>query len=367
MIKIGMIVEYNPLHNGHLYLYNKIKSMYPDSLVIAIISSEFTSRGELNVFDKFTRTSHALNMGVDLVLSNPLYHSMNKASNFAYSSVYYLNNAHVDKIICGSETNDITLLDKMYELESNQEFKEHLNNLINEGYSFKSSYLKSFEYFNINFKSNDILAFFYYKAIKEINSNISLELIQRVSNDFNDKTLNSSLIQSATALRENSNNIESYVPSFVYETFNNQQFRDINKLTNLFLYSSLFNQNVRENNEGVLNKLKNTNNIKTYQDIINTLKSKRYSTTTLQRLVVSALLNIEPNYKRLDSNYIRVLGFNNNGREYLNIIKKETQIYTSIKNGINREFDIEILASKILDMVYQSDLVKKELKGPIKV
>ena len=62
-----------------------------------------------------------------------------------------------------------------------------------------------------------------------------------------------------------------------------------------------------------------------------------------------------------------MLGFNNKGREYLNTIKKETQIYTSIKNRINREFDIEILASKILDMVYLSDLVKKELKGPIKV
>ncbi len=366
MIKIGMIVEYNPLHNGHLYLYNKIKEQYPDSLVIALITSEFTSRGELNVFDKFTRTRHALKMGVDLVLSNPIYHSMNNASAFAYSSVYYLNNAKVDKIICGSESCDISLFDRMYQIEQTIEFKDSVKSSLEKGNSFKSSYLKSFESHNINFKSNDILAFFYYKAIKEINPNIELELIKRVSNDYNDTTLNSSSIQSATALRASQSNIESYVPSYVYETFKSLGFRDVNKLTNLFLYSSLFNKDVRENNEGILNKLNNINSIKSYNELIDTLKSKRYSNTTIQRLVVCSLLNINSKYNELDQNYIRVLGFNDRGRVYLNQIKKETQIYTSIKNGINYEFDIELLASKILDMIFGSDLLKKELKGPIK-
>lgn len=366
MIKIGMIVEYNPLHNGHLYLYNKIKELYPDSLIIALMSSEFSSRGELNVLDKFIRTTHALNMGVDLVLSNPIYHSMNNASNFAYSSVYYLNNAHVDKIICGSESADITLLDKMYDLEQSLNFNEDLKKELEKGNSFKSSYLKSFEKYNINFKSNDILAFFYYKAIKEINPNIKLELIKRVSNDFNDTTYNSSLIQSATSLRINQDNIASYIPTYVYDTFKEVGFRDINKLTNLFLYSSLFNKNVRENREGVLNKLKDITNIKSYDEIIDILKSKRYSNTSIQRTLVCSLLNIQPEYKKLNSNYIRVLGFNNKGVDYLSTIKKETQIYTSIKNGINIEFDIEILASKIIDMVFRSNLLSKELKGPIK-
>ncbi len=365
MIKIGMIVEYNPLHNGHIYLYNKIKEMYPSSLVIAIETGEFTSRGELNVFDKFTRAKLSLEAGIDLILSNPIYYSVNNASSFAYSSVYFLNNAKVEKIICGSESADITLLNAMIEIEKDPNFNNILKSHLEKGNSFKTSYLKSFESFNINFKSNDMLAFFYLKAINKINPSIKLELIKRVNNDYNDKNLNDSLIQSATALRENNTNLEKYVPNFVYKAYLDKGFRDINKLTPLFLYSSLFNKNTREDNEGLSNKLNDLRNINCYNDLIELLSSKRYSKLKIQRFSVCLLLNIKDN-KELNSNYIRVLGFNENGKKHLNAIKNKTTIYTSIKNNINLEFDIELLASKIIDSIYSSNLFTSEIKGPIK-
>ncbi len=91
MKKIGLIAEYNPLHNGHLYHYNKIKELYKDSYIITILSSEFSQRGDLCVFNKFIRSEQALKLGADLVLSNPIYYSMNNSSTFAYSNIYFLN------------------------------------------------------------------------------------------------------------------------------------------------------------------------------------------------------------------------------------------------------------------------------------
>ncbi|MCR5786371.1 MAG: nucleotidyltransferase family protein, partial [Acholeplasmatales bacterium] len=208
---IGLICEYNPLHNGHLYHYNKIKELYPDSLVIAVMSSEFSQRGELQVFNKFTRAKEALDMGIDLVISNPIYYSMNSASTFAYSSVYFLNLCHVDTIICGQESNDPNLFKEMFKLENSKNFKEKIDKYLNEGLSFKSSYLKAFEDYKLTFKSNDLLTFFYYKAIQKINKNINLETIKRINSNYNDETLNDTSIQSATAIRK-LNDIKKYVP-----------------------------------------------------------------------------------------------------------------------------------------------------------
>ena len=365
MIKIGLIVEYNPLHNGHKYLYDKIKELYPDSLVIAIESAEFSQRGELNVFDKFTRAKQTLSLGVDLVLSNPMYHSMNNASTFAYSNIYYLNKCKVDKIICGSENGSIALLDKMYLIENDNQFENKLKEYLSLGYSYKSSYMKTFEYFNISFKSNDLLAYFYYKAIKEINPNIKLELINRINNNYNDTLINTTSIQSATSLRLNQDNLEMYVPKFVYEDYLNFGFRDINNLLDLIKYSLLLNNHVREKIDSISKKQKTIIKCNSYQELVNIIKTKSLSTSNINRFLISSLFNINSNYEKINSNYIRVLGFNDLGKSLLNDIKKDVIIYTSLKNNINYEFDLEIFVDKILDTIYKSNLLSKEIKGPI--
>ena len=137
MISLGIIAEYNPLHNGHLYHFKKIKELYPNSNIITILSSEFSERGELCVFNKFMRTKHAINLGADLVLSNPIYYSMNNASIFAYSNVYFLNKCNVEKIIVGSESDNLSNFKKIYLIEKTDKFNLKLKEFLNNGYSFK--------------------------------------------------------------------------------------------------------------------------------------------------------------------------------------------------------------------------------------
>lgn len=359
---IGLIVEYNPLHNGHFYYYNKVKELYPDSLIITIMSSEFSQRGDLCVFNKFLRAEQALKLGSDIVLSNPIYYSMNNASTFAYSNIHFLSLCNIDMIICGSESYDFSQLYIIYRIEQTVEFKASLENYLKEGMSFKSSFTKSLENFNINFKSNDLLNYFYYKAIKEINPNIELKFIKRINSNYNDVSLNLSNIQSATAIRK-LNDISKFVPNFVNDDFKKYGFRDVNKLLPLIKYSLLNNIETRENVEGLGNKAQKIK-CENYKDLINQLSTKRYSESKIKRFIISSLLNISSNESLKDSNYIRVLGFNTKGKEYLNKIKKNITIYSSIKEGINEAFDIEIKASKILDIIYNENLLKKESLPP---
>ena len=364
MIKIGLIAEYNPLHNGHLYHYNKIKELYNDSIVITILSSEFSQRGELCVFNKFIRTKQALDLGSDLVLSNPIYYSMNSASTFAYSNIYFLSKCNVDKIVVGSESDSIENFNELYELEMSNNFNSYLKKLLDNGYSFKLAYMKSFEHFNITIKSNDLLNYFYYKAIQKINPNIELVTIKRINNDYKDININKSNIQSASSIRKNQENINEYIPNFVYDDYTNYNFRNPNLLLPLVKYSLLLNKsNIRDDTEGLSNRFKNIS-YNTFDELIDIVKTKRYSESKLNRFIISNLLDIK-DIEITYPNMIRVIGFNNKGKELLSNIKDEVNIYTSIKEGINIAFDYEIKSDKILDIIYKEDLLKKDLKGPI--
>lgn len=361
MKKIGLIAEYNPLHNGHLYHFNKIKEMYKDSYIITILSSEFSQRGDLCVFNKFIRSEQALKLGADLVLSNPIYYSMNNASTFAYSNIYFLNLCNIDIIISGSESCDIDVLNKIYELEQTLEFQEKVDNYFHSGLSNKSSYIKTLNEYNINLKSNDLLNYFYFKAIKEINPRIQLILIKRINNDYSDETINSTNIQSATSIR-NLAEIEDYVPDFVNENFKKYGFRNSNLLMPLIKYAVLQNNNSKENVEGLINRAKKID-VDDYKDLVNNLIAKRYSESKVKRFLITTLLNITDQSLTYEP-FIRVLGFNKNGKSLLNDIKKTVKIYTSIKEGINKAFDIEFKADKILDIIYKDDLTKKETLSP---
>lgn len=361
MKKIGLIAEYNPLHNGHLYHYNKIKELYKDSYIITILSSEFSQRGDLCVFNKFIRSEQALKLGADLVLSNPIYYSMNNASTFAYSNVYFLNLCNVDIIISGSESCDIDILNKIYELEQTSVFQEKVDSYFHSGFSNKSSYLKTLNYYNIYIKSNDLLNYFYFKAIKEINPRIQLILIKRINNNYNDETVNCSNIQSATSIR-NLTKINDYVPDFINDDFEKYRFRNPNLLLPIIKYAILQNNNSKENVEGLINRAKKIE-VENYKDLVNKLITKRYSESKVKRFLITTLLNINEQTLTYQP-FIRVLGFNKNGKSILNDIKKSVKIYTSIKEGINKAFDIEFKADKILDIIYKDDLVKKETLSP---
>ena len=352
----GVIAEYNPLHNGHVYHFNNINS----DLKVLIMSSSFTMRGDLSIFDKFTKTKQALDLGYDLVIELPFVYSLERADIFSLNTVSFLNLCKINEIIIGSEENNINLYEKYY-----KEFnKESLNN--EDGKSMKQASVSL-----LPFKSNDILGFFYYKAIKDNNYDIELKTIKRIGNDYLDKDLNESY-SSASSIRLNLDQIDKYVPDFV--SIDKNKILDENNLYNYLKYQILNLsldelKNIFMVDEGLENKLKSIYKYNNLNDYISSLVSKRYTETRIKRMLAYILFNIKKNdINEIYNNnidFIRVLGYSDKGKKYLNEIKKDVNIYTNIKEGINKALDIELKISKILDSIYNLDLLKHEQGAPI--
>ena len=352
----GVIAEYNPLHNGHVYHFNKINS----DLKVLIMSSSFTMRGDLSIFDKFTKTKQALDLGYDLVIELPFVYSLERADIFSLNTVSFLNLCKINEIIIGSEENNINLYEKYYKKFN----KESLNN--EDGKSMKQASVSL-----LPFKSNDILGFFYYKAIKDNNYDIELKTIKRIGNDYLDKDLNESY-SSASSIRLNLDQIDKYVPDFV--SIDKNKILDENNLYNYLKYQILNLsldelKNIFMVDEGLENKLKSIYQYNNLNDYISSLVSKRYTETRIKRMLAYILFNIKKNdineiyNNKID--FIRVLGYSDKGKKYLNEIKKDVNIHTNIKEGINKALDIELKISKILDSIYNLDLLKHEQGAPI--
>ena len=357
---VGIICEYNPLHNGHLYHFNKIKEESKADIVICVMSSSFSSRGDLSIFDKFTKTKQALNLGIDLVVELPLIYTIQRADIFADNAVKILNNLNVSEIWIGSEANDISIYEKYYN-----------NNEINNKDDYYTSYKDKA---NMDLLSNDILGFSYYKSIRDNKFNIELKTIKRIENNYLDKNLNNSSIQSALSIRNNIENIEKYTPEYVYNDKN--LILDENKLFKYLKYKILSTsvndlKTIYFVDEGLENKLYDIIDYDNYQDFIDYLSSKRYSKTRIKRMLTYVLLNITKDMANkayeIDNSFVRILGYNDKGKAYLNSIKKNNTIYTNIKNNINQILDIEINTSKIIDIIYDINIFDLEMNGPIKM
>ncbi len=360
---VGVIVEYNPLHNGHKYHIEQIKEKENPDLIIGIMSSSFTNRGDLSIFDKFIKTFHALELGIDLIIELPLIYSMERADIFALKSINILNEIGVNKIYIGSEENNILLYEKAYNLlnENDNLIKKY----ISDGYSYKESISKI-----INLKPNDMLGYSYYKIIKDNNYNIDLKTIKRKESNFNDLIPSNNYIASAYSIRSNLELLNDYCPSFVLKDKN--KILDQNKIFKYLKYEILSktNNELKEIffvDEGLENKLHQIINYDSLDSFISFLATKRYTKTRIKRMLMYILLNVKKidAENALNENIIRILGFNEKGKNYLNNIKKNIIYYTNIKQGLSNTLDIEFKSSLILDSIFDLNLIFQEQKGPI--
>ena len=364
MKKIGIIVEYNPLHNGHVYHFNKIKQQANADLVIAVCSSTFTMRGDLSMFDKFTKAKQALKLGVDLVIELPAICTIQNADIFAYNAVKTLNNAKVDEIWIGSELNDNSIYEKYYEIEKTASFNAKIKDNLKQGLSYKTSYNEALKLHNLpSLNPNDTLGLCYYKAIKKLNSNIVLKTIKRVG-DAEDSSTNITNMPSASYIRANFN--QSFVPNYVYNDYQTYHF-DINMLYPYFNYELRLSKNTFFfDEEGIKSYLMKFVNEPNYNEFINNAHNKRYSKSRIKRFFFYTLFQItKDDINNSNYNFLRVLGFNEVGKKYLNFLKKEITIYTNIKEGLNPILDIELKITKFIDYVFKTSLMSSE-QNPFK-
>ena len=373
MKSIGIIAEYNPFHNGHLYHIKKIKEKYKDYTIILVMTGNFTERGDVSIIDKWKRKDIAINYGIDLVIELPFPFSTQSADFFAYGSVTLLEKLKVEKLIFGSESNNIEDLELIAKTQIENELFDNLVSLYSKnGYNYPTALSKAIE--DLTNKRidtpNDLLGISYIKIILKNNYNIKYETIQR-TNDYHEKT-GTDEIASATTIRNNIKNnidIKNQVPELTYKYLNNLHF--IDDYFNLIKYKIITEndlskyQTVDEGIDSLLKKeIINCNNI---DELINKVKSKRYTYNKISRMLLHILCNFtkEKANSFREIHYIRILGFNKKGKEYLNKIKKEIDI--PIISKINRDkdnmLDYELQTTQIYDLPYNENLIKKEYRN----
>lgn len=359
---IGIIAEYNPFHNGHLYHINKIKKMYPKSILIAVINGYFLQRGEVSIIPKYAKAKIALNSKVDIVISLPSLYGTQSADNFADASIKLLNHLGCKKIIFGSECNDIEKLKKIacksLALEKDKNVKENLKSGIN--YPTVLSKLINEDF---NYNPNDLLGICYIKSIIKNNFDITPITIQR-TNDYLDKESNEKIV-SALNIRskiKNNEDISKFLPSY-----SKNEIIKVNQnlLFNLIKITILNNDisDILDVDLSLNNKLKKViKNVNSYEMLINSLKSKKYTYNKINRMLIHILLNIKKDDANNKITYINILGFNKTGKNYLNSIKSNLDV--SLKKDKNSKcFDIEYKSSIVYDMLTNSNEQKKELEN----
>ncbi|MBR4461763.1 MAG: nucleotidyltransferase family protein [Erysipelotrichaceae bacterium] len=360
MKKSGIIVEYNPFHNGHLYHLNQARKLTEPDVLIAVCTGNYNLRGDLSVINKFDKTKAALENGVDLVIELPYIYATQNANVFGTKAVELLDRFKIDHLVFGSETNNIDELKKYADLEIDV---TKLKELMHEGLS----YPKAYGLLSASLYPNDLLAVTYLKAIK--NTQISPVSIQRTS-DYLSKELD--LISSATAIRKAIHegiDVSQYVPYPIHESvFIDDLYPYLRKL--LFTMNSEELREIFLVDEGIENMLReNALEYDDYEDFMNASISRRYTRSRLQRTCLQIMNHITKKEVAVlpELNYIRVLGFNQKGREVLHECKEELPIVTQFKNIPSGYKEIEWKTSLIYASLLKDPAayLKQELKGPI--
>ena len=373
MKAIGIIAEYNPFHNGHLYHLNKIKEMYPDYTIVLVMNGNFTERGEVTIIDKWKRRDIALELGIDLVIELPFPFSTQSADFYAYGAITTLEKLGVEKVVFGSESDNIEDLKLIAETQlNNDEFDKLVKIYCKLGNNYPTALSLALD--DLVGKKittpNDLLGISYIKTILKNNYKIIPETIKR-TNNYHDKELNNTF-SSATSIRESLKedlDITNQVPLNTLKRLSNLHYMDM--YFNILKYKIITEDNLeiyQTVETGMNKKLKEViTKVNTYDELIKSIKSKKDTYNKISRM----LLHILCNFTKKDANsfkditYIRILGFNKTGKEYLNNVKKDLDV--PIISKITREKDpmleFELNTTKIYDLIYNEDLFTKEYQN----
>ena len=392
---LGIVAEYNPFHNGHLYHLQKAKEQTGAKFVVCVMSGNFVQRGNTSIVDKWTKTQMALAGGVDLVIELPTIYSVSSAESFAQGAVKILDNLGIiDTISFGTETDDFAALNNISKIIT-EEPKEYVNMLkdeLKQGLSFPKAreqalikYLNDdIRYKNILNNPNNILGVEYLKALKQLKSKITPVAIKREKVYYNDNAIVDDFA-SATAIRKMVVNKEfsdliKVVPRVTYETLQKEfevgnVIYDIQRYEKEIFYA-LRRMSISEIaelpdvSEGLENTIKNAANFcNNINDFINMVKTKRYTQTRIQRILIFALLGITKKDVQMAKKvvpYARVLGFNEKGKLLLSGISQNNpkmEVITSVKkfmdNNTNKTYkrmlDIDIFATDVYTLGYRYD------------
>lgn len=392
---LGIVAEYNPFHNGHLYHLEKSKEDTGSKYTVAIMGGNFTQRGSTSLIDKWSKAEVAIQCGVDLVLELPVLYATSSAENFAEGSIKILDSLKVvDYISFGAETANIEILNKCADVlyREPRRYKTLLSHELKKGLSFPKArenalmmYLNDIRtYTNVLSSPNNILGIEYLKALMKLKSNIEPVSISRFEAGYNDLSYTGN-IASSTAIRNIIKNngfqaLQNLMPAPSYTTLvNNLKAGHIVPDISVFEKEIIYNLRKMETeeiaelqdvSEGLEFAIKNAaNSCNSIVEFLNIIKSKRYTTTRLQRILLYALLGItkkDIDISKKTQPYIRVLGLNKKGKFLISEIAKanpKLEIITSVKRFTDKNsnknltimLDKDIWGTNVYTLGYEED------------
>ncbi len=390
MRTVGLIVEYNPLHYGHVHHFEAAKRAAGADASIAVMSGHFLQRGEPALIGKWARAEAALHMGVDLVLELPVRYSTSAAEWFAYGAVASLHaTGIVDSLCYGSELGELDQLRALAEILAAEPagFRQLLQEQLRQGISYPAAYSRAIatftdsEQIGIDLgKPNNSLGLHYLIALQRLNSRIEPYTIPRIAADYHQSSITDERIASATAIRQlivDGNGLEQAAPylppytrSILAREFGEGRGPVAWDSLAIPLFYQLLNQSdaqleqYDEVDEGLqyritqaLSKLRSAP--LSVPELLDQLKTKRYTRTKLQRMLLRILLqqhkrDFTRTHLSNGPGYLRVLGFNARGRELLSRMKQQARwpIVTTITSKNASLVLVDVRATSIYSLAH---------------
>lgn len=411
----GLVTEYNPFHNGHLYHLQKSLEITNADIAIAVMSGNFVQRGIPAITDKYKRCRAAVDSGVNLVVELPLFYAVSSAEIFAAGAVATLNALNASFISFGCENADIQMLKKIAITLVNEpdEYKKHLKKALTCGDSFPtarakalSEFFKSDDISRLISSPNNILAIEYIKEIIKSESAVTPVALTRKISGYHDSEIHEN-IASASAIRKilhdsgihknndshckNIKELQNVMPETMYnilasESQNNTliyaddfSYMLNYKISNIF-YIAKYNKNAcietlcayHDINKDLACRIYSSfTGCDSFNGFIEKIKTRGFTYSRLSRCLMHIILDIKKEnisqYKSLP--YIRILGFDKKGREYLSQIKKTcpVPIITKAADYKNLLTDEIHAASLYNQIVYtKSGIINKdEFRQPL--
>ncbi|WP_018662873.1 nucleotidyltransferase [Heyndrickxia acidiproducens] len=353
MISTGVVVEYNPFHNGHLHHIREARRITGADVIIAVMSGNFLQRGEPALVPKWARAQMALEAGVDLIVELPYAFAVQQAEIFAGGAVAILNALQCRNFCFGSEAGEIGKFEQFASLLLQHEmaFNKQVRLEIKKGISYPAALTNSLKALGADVlldltAPNNILGLHYMLAAMKQHADMKAYTIARKKTHYHDTTFASETFASATAIRDSllkKNDpaaVKPVMPETTYSLLEHYQ-KDFGTFHHWGLYWPFLQykllsstpkslRSIYEVEEGIEYRLQKTALHATgFTDFINGVKTKRYTWTRIQRICTHILTNTtktEMEQHAKQPEYIRLLAMNGKGRAYLNSIKKRVPI-----------------------------------------
>ena len=373
-MRIGIIAEFNPLHSGHKYLIDQAKNIIEKNgggEIVCVMSEFFTQRGEVAIVDGYIRAAEAVRAGCDMVIALPYLASVAYSDDFAKKSIEILSNSGITHLIFGTEDTSIETFEEIYNKQQNITEVQY-RELLKQGYNFATINSKILGLQNDI--PNFILAYSYYKNIRKYAPHIKLLPVKREGQGLNKEEVEDKQFLSATAIRKNINNsvVSNYLSKEMIENIraskilSEEDFFDLIKYKILSL-GKVGLKNIYDVNEGLENRIYDMANIAAnYQELVNSISTKRYSKKKIQRILLHILTNTtKADYNEFfGTKVFRILAAKEDKASIIREINNQSNItLVSVLNSKTSGYFVhDIKVSRIYNLkAQQEDIFRKNI------